>query len=104
MELKHIEERLRHWKQLHTGLFAAYGDLNKLTGAMTDSKLMSPVFAIWEAYTAAVSELIGDEAEWLQWYELECDMGKRPKSVVLSNCELEVKTLRHLAKIIADGS
>lgn len=104
MELKHIEERLRHWKRLHSDLMTVYGDMNTLTGAMTDSKLMSPVFAIWEAYTAAVSELIGDEAEWLQWYELECDMGKRPKSVVLSNCELEVKTLRHLAKIIADGS
>ena len=105
MELDQIEERLKHWKRRQNELMAAYGDLAKLTSAMPDCKLLRPVFDVWTAYTVAVSELIGDRDEWLQWYELECDMGKRPKAVAFADGrELEVKTLRHLARVIADGA
>ena len=70
---------------------------------MPDCKLMRPVFEVWAAYTEAVGELIGDRFKWLQWYELECDMGKRPRVAVFQDGrELKVKTLRHLAQFIAD--
>lgn len=105
MEIEEINERLKHWKRRHNELMDAYGDLNKLTSAMPDCKLLRPVFDVWTAYTVAISELIGDRNEWLQWYEFECDMGNRPKTVVFVNGrELEVKTLRHLARVIADDS
>ena len=103
MELEQIEERLRHWKRRHAELEMAFGDFNALTGALPDCKLMAPIFDVWTAYTVAVSELVGDKAEWLQWYQYECKMGKRPMVVMFENGkELNVRTLRHLARVIAD--
>ena len=58
MEQKQIEERLKRWKRLHNDLMTAYDDLNRLTGAMPDCKLMRPVFEVWAAYTEAVGKLI----------------------------------------------
>ena len=103
MEQKQIAEHLKHWKRLHTDLMWVYEAMSRLTGAMPDCKLMRPVFEVWAAYTEAVGKLIGDRCAWLQWYELECDMGKRPLVAVFPDgVEREVRTLRNLAQLIAD--
>lgn len=101
MKLEHIENRLRHWKRRYAEMDSAYEKFRQLTGAMPDSKLWKPFFDIWTDYTVSVSELIGDKDEWLQWYQYECHMGKRPMKVILKGGqELEVRTLRHLARVI----
>lgn len=101
METRKIEERLRHWKRRHAELDAAFEGFHALTGAMPDCKLLTPVFDVWTAYTVAVSEIIGDRGEWLQWYQYECKMGKQPMTVVLRDGkEVKVKTLRQLARVI----
>ena len=41
----------------------------------------------------------------LQWYEIECDMGRAPMMVVLRDGrEIKVKTLRQLATLISQGN
>ena len=101
MELSQIEKRLKQWKSMHDGFIGAYTTMHKLTGAMPDCELLSPAFDLWDAYTVAVSELVGDYGDWLHWYEFECGLGETPRMVVLTDGrEIKVKTLRDLANVI----
>lgn len=105
MDAEQITKRLKCWKRRHAELMAVYNAMGKLTGADRYCTLFTPIFAIWTAYTVALSELIGDKAEWLQWYEIECDMGRAPMMVVLRDGrEIKVKTLRQLATLISQGN
>ena len=102
MDIEEIVRRLEAWKRRHGALTAAYEDMNKLTGATPDCELLRPVFDIWMAYTVAVSEIVGDREDWLQWYELECDMGINPKEARSdTGTVIKVRTLRQLARVIA---
>ena len=105
MDAEQITKRLKCWKRRHAELMDVYDAMGQLTGADRYSTLFAPIFDIWTAYTGALSELIGDTAEWLQWYEIECDMGRAPMMVVLRDGrEIKVKTLRQLATLISQGN
>lgn len=94
-------KRLELWKMKYVEFMDVYDAFNKLTGIMPDCELMKPVFAIWDSYTEAVAELVGDNYEWLKWYEYECDMGKDPKEARFPLCQwVDVKTIEDLAILI----
>lgn len=97
-----IEEKLDEWKRHHDAMMGAFDSLNKMTGATPDCELMRPMFLVWTAYTASVSELIGDQDGWLDWYQFDCDMGKKSKKSYFNGKEIQVSTLRHLAQVILD--
>lgn len=104
MNSEQITKRLKCWKRRHSELMAVYDAMSQLTGADRYSTLFALIFDLWTAYTVAMSELIGDTDEWLQWYEIECDMGRAPMMVVLlDGREIEVKTLRQLARVIINA-
>jgi hypothetical protein len=101
---KQIIARLEDWKAKCEATTAALDELNDLTGAMPDCRLLAPVHALWDAYTNAVSELIGDRGDWLGWYMYDCDMGAVPRTTQLTNDRIiTVSTLADLAKVIIDG-
>lgn len=105
MDAEQITKLLKCWKRRHAELMAVYNAMGKLTGADRYSTLFTPIFDLWNDYTVAMSELIGDKAGWLQWYEIECDMGRAPMMVVLRDGrEIKVKTLRQLATLISQGN
>ena len=98
-----VELRLREWARHRAAVHAQYEAMMALTNADSESALWRPVFALWEAYTEAVSEAVGDRDHWLQWYEQDCGMGKRPKELTsLSGRRIRVRTLRDLARVICD--
>lgn len=102
MSTDEIVKRLEAWKKLHDALDQQAKALEHLTGAMPDCQLMRPVWGVWSAYTVAVSELIGDDNEWLDWYQFECDMGRKPLEVSsLGGKTVTVRTLRQLARVIS---
>ena len=104
MDVEQIIKRLKCWKRRHAELMAVYNAMSQLTGTDRYSTLFEPIFDIWTAYTVAMSELIGDKEEWLQWYEIECEMGRAHMMVVLRDGrEIEVKTLRQLARVIINA-
>lgn len=101
MQIDQILRKLEWWKKRHESLEAQYQSFRSLTDATPECPLFDMVFKLWDAYTVAISEIIGDKYEWLQYYELECDMGKKPKEVTLPNGKkIRVKTLRQLARVI----
>lgn len=102
MEFNEIVTRIEAWADRHRKLDAQHQALVALTDASPECPLMAPIWDIWAAYTVAVSELIGDKNEWLQWYQYECQMGRHPMEVVsLGGKSITVKTLRQLARVIA---
>lgn len=105
MDAEQITKRLKCWKRRHAELMSVYNAMSQLTGADRYSTLFEPIFDLWTAYTVATSELIGDKEEWLQWYEIECEMGKTPLMAIFSGRgAIKVKTLRQLATLIAQGN
>jgi hypothetical protein len=102
VKFEEIVMRLNAWATRQRLLTAQYKALQALTNADCECALLRPVWDVWSAYTMAVSELVGDTNEWLQWYELECDMGRKPKEVTsLGGKTVKVKTIRQLARVIA---
>ena len=103
MKIAEIEKRLKVWQKRHDEFMAAYDALYELTGASIGCKLLNPVFNLLDAYTASVSEIVGDYGDWLLWFSNECNMGKSPKiHVTSSGRAMKVKTLKQIARIIAD--
>jgi len=101
MKTDEIVSRLGAWRIRHDQMMAQYDALNALTGADPECPLMVMVFGLWDEYTVAVSEIVGDEAGWLSWYANDCDMGAYPKDAVTPGGKtICVKTLRHLARMI----
>lgn len=98
-----IIARLTEWAGHQARVSAAYRAFADLTGAAPDSAFMGPMFALWEAYTKEISQIVGDKGEWLEWYEYECDMGKSQKEVDFPDGrQMAIATLADLAKLIAD--
>lgn len=102
MQVGNIVTRLEAWAERQRLLDAQIDRLRALTGAPPDCDLLTPIYDVWGAYTVAVSELVGDDNEWLSWFELECEMGRRPMTAQsLGGREVKVRTLRQLARVIA---
>ncbi len=102
MNIDEIVQKLEPWKARHDALMAQYDALKALAGTPPDCALWAAIFDVWSAYTQAVSEQVGDDGEWLQWYELECDMGRKPMDAKSdTGVTLRVRTLRQLARAIS---
>lgn len=96
-------ERLELWKYRYDELMTSYNAFHNLTGLDKNCQLMKPTFDLWNSYTESIAELVGDNCEWLKWYETECQMGNNPTSITFSDGRLlEVRTLSDLVIFIND--
>lgn len=68
---------LREWSELHADLSEQWDALARLTGARLDHPLGDAIWFVWDAYTQQLGARLDDAYEWLSWYQLENDMGKR---------------------------
>ena len=99
-----IHERLQLWAAQHRTMMAQLEALQTVTGADPDSPIRCMIDDLFQTYTVAVAELVGDWDEWLTWFAWENDMGKKRMSVSLPHGKcLPVSTLKQLAKIIAES-
>lgn len=104
MNQEEIANRLNAWKKRYWAMMAQLESLQKLTGADWDSPMLESILQVWDAYTVAVSEQVGDQAGWLNYYQNECDMGNKPKETRATHGVPFIKlgTVKQLAKIIKD--
>lgn len=91
---------IEEWASLQADLRTQYEDFYRLTHACVESPLWAPVFRLWEAYTAEVSRRIGDQCEWLSWFELENEMGAKGHEVTVNGKGRNVRTLDDLLWVI----
>ena len=101
MNLKDIEARLEVWQSIHIEFMTSYDAFHDLTGALPDCELFNSVFRLLDAHTDSVSEVVGDHDEYLDWFAYDCEMGKKPKTVILKGGKkLKVATIKQLARLI----
>ena len=94
---------LEEWAAHKAELDKQFDALSGALGLIVEGPLPNAVWSMWDSYTAAVSERIGDDFEWLQWFWLENDMGRRGFEVKsIGGRSMKVKTLRDLARVIYD--
>lgn len=72
---------LQEWDAYTSKLMVQLEAFQNLTGAMPDCELLAPIYDLKEAYTREISRRLEDGAEWLQYFEYDCERGKSPKEV-----------------------
>ena len=102
MNKKEIVELLSIWQSRYFELDKQLTALRNITKGDTESPLELAIWLTWDAYTTALSQLVGDTGGWLDYYNWECNMGKTPLKVILSDDEDEITllTLNQLATVI----
>jgi hypothetical protein len=73
--------QLQAWAAHHTALTTQIEKLQAVVGAMPDCPLLASMYEVWNAYSKLIAEKVGDQSEWLEYFEHECHMGKTPKEV-----------------------
>ena len=95
-----VHVQLSQWAALGRALKRQYEAFYSLTGASVESPMWAPVFRLWEAHTEAVSRAVGDQSEWLSWFDLENEMGSKGHEVEVNGEKRSVKTLADLVWVI----
>lgn len=96
MNLEQIEHALTEWAEQIAATDKAIDDFVAMCGGDLDSKFLRPFCEMQSAYTAAVGKLVGDDESWLQYYWMDCDMGRTPRKVNGT----PLKTIYRLAVLI----
>lgn len=91
---------LQHWHDITLATIDAVEEFERVTGAPFDGPLLNPVMLMSEAYDAVVSQILGDESGWLDYYKNHCDMGRNPGQVTADGEEILLDSLEKLAKLM----
>ena len=105
MSAKTVEEILPHletWARICVEADAQIDALVSLTGASPESKLVSAWCKLHEAYTDAVSEIVGDCDKWLSWHYYDNEMGARNFEIHANEKVMKITTLADLARAIVE--
>jgi hypothetical protein len=76
-----IRAKLGKWQNAMMEVEAQYDALAAVVGCVPESPLFEAISRLKSAYTNAVAQLVCDEHEWLEWWWLECDFGRRGKTL-----------------------
>lgn len=97
---------LHLWKDTYDKCDKVTQSLRDLLGDLdTDSPLYQSIWSAFDSLTKAVSHIVGDDGEFLEWFEIDCDMGKTPKYAKMSGYGdgyslSEIATLDELLAVI----
>lgn len=107
MRIEQIESALEEWSKNIEALEDIFLAYHAMTGADVDCELFKPAFEIAGAYTRAISTIVGDYRDYLEWYWVECGIGRSPhRAISASGLEIDsVDSVQKLAQLIhADQS
>ena len=73
-----VTEQIREWMERVQAANAQLILLGDMTGDLNyDAPFPAAVEALISGYTAALSQIIGDEGEWLEYFRFNCAFGDR---------------------------
>jgi len=77
--MKHAERLalLQEWEKHYRELDRVTISLEAVVGNIVESPLGATMWKVFEQYTAVLSQLVGDSFDWLNWYWLENNMGRK---------------------------
>jgi len=71
-----ILSMLQIWQSTYKNVNGALENLNAVTGGRPDGPIYEAFDSMFVEYTAALSELVGDQGEWLHWFANDTKFGK----------------------------
>lgn len=89
---------LQDWHDRLLKLDKTYGQYTRLIDIESD--LMGSVFSLTDHYTQTVAKQLGVDDEWLFWWHLECEFGKRHMSAWVGETEYKCDSLEVLVEIL----
>lgn len=95
---------LTTWSQINHRLKAGLDPLSPYLSI--ENPLHEGIWAMSQAYTDQVARSVGDEFGWLNWYQLENDMGAKGYGARYAGGDVlmrEIRNPRDLAWLIAGG-
>ena len=96
-----IVPMLTAWQQRYTDWKAQYDALHALTKCGPEAPIALAMGRMWDGYTNAVAQIVGDESEWLDWYCWENEMGAKGLEVTsTSGKTIKVRNVQQLARVI----
>lgn len=92
------------WAAQHEAIEGAHDALTELTGATPESPLVGALFGTFTRYSEALEARILGTADggWLEYFQLECDMGAAPKQVDHRAATYTLDGIEALAGMLAD--
>ena len=107
MTTQEIIPILEKWETLYFEFQKKNKAFSEIFGSYAESPLINLYWNLWRAYTEEISIRLGDKKDehgysWLDWYELECKMGKRPlkASATSDGNFIEIGDIKALARMI----
>lgn len=101
MHRNELISHLQAWMDRHQSMEAMLDKLYAITQADPGSPLLAEINFLMDAHTRAVARIVGDTEGWLDWFESECELGKRPHQAALQGEKLTtIRTIKQLARLI----
>ena len=91
---------LAEWQAQHAAVNSLMYGLGDAIGLTPEGPLFATVWGLFDAHTRAISELVGDNGDWLEWYCCENDMGAKGMTAGYDGKTKKIKTLAHLWALI----
>jgi len=101
------EEKLNtllEWKSKALEIEKQLNTLESVTGFIGDGPLYKTVWDLFATYTKTLATLLDDHSDWLEWYWLECDMGRSPKEAWVNRRYVLVDSLDALLLVMDRNS
>jgi len=94
-------QMLQEWQTTIRNSDKVLADLDKVVGA-NDGPLKQSIWTMQATYTRAISLIVGDEFEWLEWFAIDNDMGTKGLTASAGTGKplKPIKTLTQLLAVI----
>lgn len=87
-----VTAQIRSWMESVQAANAQLILLSDMTGDLNyDAPLPEAVSALSGCYTKAVSKIVGDEGDWLEYFWIDCAFGATPMGVIPEKGAAEIK-------------
>ena len=87
---------LARWQQAIEQSDAAIDPVIKLLQLQPESPICEAVWRLQSALTSMTADIVGDFGDWLGWYAMENDMGRKGYEAGPKDAEREIRTLDDL--------
>ncbi|MGB1304036.1 hypothetical protein [Pseudoalteromonas marina] len=97
---KQVESRIKKLVIIKNEIDESFDSLADVTGATVDSPLGEAIYSSLSLHLKTLSELIGDDFEWLAWFVWENDCGASGLEAGETGNLKPVRTAKDLTKLI----
>lgn len=94
---------LREWQKHHTAVEKMMDGIKATIGLDPNGPLFDTVWKLFDAYTNTLSVELGDLGGWLQWYQMENDMGANGHVVHIKDKPTKITTLGQLCELVRNS-